>query len=174
MRSLFLFRKVTYCKEAKMEITVRKAKRSELEQINQLRKTVNTLHVNGRPDIFREGFCEQLQQHVYACFEEEEFDVLAAAMAGEICGYAIVKYVEKPLSPYNNARRIYQVEEFGVAEQARRRGVATALMDYMRQDAIAKGYDRIELDVWEFNENARAFYEAVGFQTYRRYLEMPL
>lgn len=26
--------------------------------------------------------------------------------------------------------------------------------------------------MWEFNENALKFYEAIGFNTYRRYMEM--
>jgi ribosomal protein S18 acetylase RimI-like enzyme len=37
-----------------------------------------------------------------------------------------------------------------------------------------KGFPRIELDMWSFNESALAFYEAEGFTTYRRYLEFPL
>ena len=28
--------------------------------------------------------------------------------------------------------------------------------------------------MWEFNRDALAFYEAVGFKTYRRYLELPV
>ena len=27
--------------------------------------------------------------------------------------------------------------------------------------------------MWEFNQDALAFYEAVGFRTYRRYMELP-
>ena len=34
-------------------------------------------------------------------------------------------------------------------------------------------FDRIELDVWSFNEEALKFYEAVGFQTYRRLMALP-
>ena len=30
----------------------------------------------------------------------------------------------------------------------------------------------IELNMWEFNKDALAFYEAVGFSTFRRYMEM--
>ena len=48
-----------------MEITVRYADRAELPRVNELRKMVNELHANGRPDIFRPGFCAELQQHVY-------------------------------------------------------------------------------------------------------------
>ncbi len=43
-----------------------------------------------------------------------------------------------------------------------------------KADARKKGFPRIELDMWSFNESALAFYEAEGFTTYRRYLEFPL
>ena len=33
------------------------------------------------------------------------------------------------------------------------------------------GLDKIELDVWEFNDTALKFYESLGFRTYRRYME---
>jgi len=36
------------------------------------------------------------------------------------------------------------------------------------------GFDRIELNMWEFNEGALRFYESVGFKTYRRYMEFEL
>ena len=99
---------------------VRYAERSELERINELRSMVNDLHVNGRPDIFRPGFTDEL----------------------------------------------------GVDADCRRRGVARAIVDFCRQEARRKGYERIELNMWEFNEAALSFYEAVGFRTYRRYMEL--
>ena len=52
-----------------MSITVRTAKRNELECVNELRKMVNEIHVNGRPDVFRQGFCDELRQHVYDKFK---------------------------------------------------------------------------------------------------------
>ena len=55
-----------------------------------------------------------------------------------------------------------------------RQGVATELVDFMKVHAKEKGFERIELDVWEFNPEAIAFYDAVGFDCIRRYLEMKL
>lgn len=37
-----------------------------------------------------------------------------------------------------------------------------------------RGCDRLELDVWSFNRGAQAFYEAMGFQEYRRHMELRL
>ena len=55
----------------------------------------------------------------------------------------------------------------------RRKGAATALIAFCRQEATRMRFDRIELDVWSFNEEALKFYEAVGFQTYRRFMALP-
>lgn len=157
-----------------MLITVRTAKRNELERVNELRKMVNEIHVNGRPDVFRQGFCDELRQHVYDKFDAGNSDVLVAIMDNIICGFAVVEYIEKPQSPFYNSRKFYHVEEFGVDENVRRKGVATALIAFMKEDALRRGYKKIELDMWEFNDGALSFYEKVGFRTYRRFMDMDL
>ncbi|MBD5101821.1 MAG: GNAT family N-acetyltransferase [Subdoligranulum sp.] len=157
-----------------MPVTVRTARRNELERVNELRKMVNELHINGRPDVFRPGFCDELRQHVYDKFDSGNSDVLVAIMDQIICGFAVVEYIEKPRSPFNNSRKFYHVEEFGVDENFRRKGVATALIAFMKEDALRRGYQKIELNMWEFNDGALSFYEKVGFRTYRRYMDMDL
>ena len=155
-----------------MIITIRPALWDELERVNELRRMVNDVHVSGRPDIFRPGFAAELQERVYSLYDSGEAVILAALIDEVICGFAIVNVISRPLSPYNLARRYYHVEEFGVDEAYRRRGVASALVEYMKNDAKRQGLDKIELDVWAFNESALAFYKAAGFTTYRRYMEM--
>lgn len=153
---------------------VRQVEASELPRINEIRRYVNDVHVKGRPDIFRPGFNLELQQHLYDCFSKDNWRIFVAVLDGEICGFASVEYLDKPESPYNLARRMYHVEEFGVDPAYHRRGAASALVEYMKQDAKNRGYEKIELDMWEFNTGALAFYEAAGFTTYRRYMELNL
>lgn len=150
---------------------VRYATREELERVNELRKIVNEVHCNGRPDIFKDGFCKELQGFVYTLWEGDSSDVIIALRDNKICGYACVDYVEKPESPYNLARKFYHINEFGVDEKYRRQGVATELIDFIKKEAVDKNFDKIELDMWEFNDGALKFYESVGFVTYRRFME---
>ena len=157
-----------------MSIEVRPARREELSRVNELRRMVNDLHVQGRPDIFRPGFNAELQRHLYDEFDECPDNVIVALLDGEIAGFAALQDIQKPESPYSLARSFLRVEEFGVDEGCRRRGVASALVDYLRREACRRGYDRIELDVWAFNEGALAFYGAAGFRCYRRYMELDL
>lgn len=155
-----------------MEIKVRYAKRNELDRVNELRRMVSELHADGRPDIFRHGFCPELQNHIYSVFDSDKSDVIVAVADDVICGFAIVEYIDKPESPYMNSRRFLHIMEFGVDGNYRRLGAASAMVDFCRAVAREKNFDRIELDVWEFNESAELFYEKMGFQTYRRYMEL--
>ena len=156
-----------------MSIIVRPARREELARVNELRRVVNDLHVEGRPAHFKPGFGPELQGHIHDQFDNpQRFGVLVAEADGHVVGFATVQYVHRPESPYTLPLDFYHVEEFGVAPEHRRKGVATALVDYMRADAKARGFARIELDVWAFNEGALAFYEAAGFTPYRVYMEL--
>ena len=52
--------------------------------------------------------------------------------------------------------------------------LATEMIRFIRDYAKDEGFNRLELNMWEFNQDSLAFYESVGFNTYRRYMEMPL
>ena len=69
-------------------------------------------------------------------------------------------------------RDYLDIDELGVDEAFRRQGVATAMIAFIRAFAAQEGFHRIELNMWEFNQNALAFYEAAGFSTCRRYMEL--
>ncbi|MBP3610437.1 MAG: GNAT family N-acetyltransferase [Lachnospiraceae bacterium] len=153
---------------------VRIAVMEDFDRINELRKQVNALHVQGRPDHFRAGWKEELQNHAKEMIEAGNKDILVAERNGVICGYACVDYINLPESPYRYARQFYHVSEFGVDKTFHRQGVATELVEFMKTQAKEKGFSGIELDVWEFNPEARAFYEAGGFECIRRYMEMKL
>lgn len=80
--------------------------------------------------------------------------------------------MDKSENPFMNARKFYDVDELGVDANFRRQGVGTELIAFIRSEARRRGIRRVELNMWEFNEGALAFYEAVGFRTYRRYMEL--
>ena len=155
-------------------MNVRFAKEEELDRVNELRRQVNDLHAAGRPDLFRPEFSRELRDFIRVIRDDPEKEILVAEQAGVICGYAVLHLVHRPESPSKLERNYLDVDEFGVDEAFRRQGVATAMIDRIRADARERGLHRIELNMWEFNRDALAFYEAVGFSTYRRYMELTL
>ncbi len=153
-------------------MVIRFAKEDELERINVLRKQVNDLHVEGKPDVFKPGFNEELQNYVYYIFKDPEQKIVVADKDGEICGFAILHHIYKPENPFMKVRDFLDIDEFCVDEKHRREGIATAMIEFIKSFAKEQGYHRLELNMWEFNQDALAFYEAAGFDTFRRYMEM--
>ena len=153
-------------------MVIRFAKEDELEKINVLRKQVNDLHVEGKPDVFKPGFSEELQNYVYYIFKDPEQKIVVADKDGELCGFAILHHIYKPENPFMKVRDFLDIDEFCVDEKHRREGIATGMVEFIKNFAKEQGYHRLELNMWEFNQDALAFYEAAGFETFRRYMEM--
>lgn len=78
---------------------------------------------------------------------------LVAEQDGRIDGYAVASY----------AGDIAELQRIGVAEHARRTGLATALLAAVVAEAPATGANRMLLEVRENNTGALAFYAARGF-----------
>ena len=153
---------------------IRFAEMGELEQINELRKQVNDLHVKGKPEIFKPGFPEELRNYIYDIFLDPLKKIVICINHDKICAFAVLNHITRPETPYMYERDYLDIDEFCVDETFRRQGIATQMIDFIRAYAINEGFDRIELNMWEFNQDALAFYEAAGFSTYRRYMEMKL
>lgn len=153
---------------------VRFAEERDLEQVNRLREQVNALHAAGRPDLFKSGFCRELRDLAGEMLRDENRDILVAERDGALCGMACVEYLRWPESAYMRERNVYHIAEFCVDEAFRRRGVGRELLAFMGRDARRRGFSRIELDAWSFNEDALKFYESAGFETFRRFLEWNL
>ena len=151
------------------EIIIRHAGLEELPRIAALKHQIHQVHVDGRPDIFAPyKDLEAFAAHSAA----KNCSLLLAELDGEVVGFVLLQYVERPANPYMKARKFVHVEEFCVDEHHKRMGIGTRMMDALKQIAREKGYLRIELDVWDFNEGAKQFYEAAGLNAYRTFMEM--
>jgi ribosomal protein S18 acetylase RimI-like enzyme len=91
----------------------------------------------------------QLSSHTASHWEPEtyfEFDVLVAERAGTICGFLVSRNIAGEIEVLNLA----------TSPEARRQGVATALLGFLDSDDIF-------LEVRESNRIARKLYEKLGF-----------
>lgn len=151
---------------------IRFAREDELDRVNELRKQVNDLHVEGKPDVFKAGFNDELYNHIYDIWNDPEQEIVVADADGIICGFAVVHHIYKAENPFMFERDFIDVDEFCVDERFRRQGIATEIITFIKDYTKEKGFKRIELNMWEFNQGVLEFYEAVGFNTYRRYMEL--
>ena len=78
---------------------------------------------------------------------------LVAEAAGRVIGHAVVSVVAD----------IAELQRIAVAEELRRTGVATSLLDEVVALAASGGADRLLLEVREDNDAALGFYARQGF-----------
>ena len=155
-------------------MNIRFAREEDLEGINELRRQVHELHAAGKPEVFKPGFPPELRDHVRTVFRDPTQKILLCEEAGKPVGFAVLHSIHKPETPFMVEREFLDIDEFGVDAAHRRQGIATAMIRFLTAWAKEADFDRVELNMWEFNQEALAFYEQAGFQTYRRYLELSL
>lgn len=97
--------------------------------------------------------------------KDPQFGALIAEQAGKPVGFALYTF---NYSVWTAARGIF-IEDIWVVPEARRGGVARALMAGLAQECAAKGYKRIDLNVLDWNP-ARGFYEKIGFKWMKTWL----
>ena len=155
-------------------VTVRFAREEDLPRVNELRRQVNDLHVAGRSETFKPGFCDELRDHLFTIWKDPNQQIVVAEIEGKVCGFAILNHINRPENPFMFERDFLDIDEFGVDENSRRQGAASEMIRFIKDWAKEQGFSRLELNMWTFNRGALAFYEAAGFSTYRRYMEIHL
>jgi ribosomal protein S18 acetylase RimI-like enzyme len=71
------------------------------------------------------------------------------------------------------SHRICYLASIVVAPHCRRKGVARALLDKLKREALARGVTHIELDVWAFNKDAKAAFRQLGFLPLMERMSIP-
>ena len=153
-------------------VTVRFIRDEDVDRVNELRKQVNDLHVAGKPEVFRPGFCDELRDYIHVIRQDPRKEIVVAEQQEKVCGFTVLNHITRPENPFMFERDYLDVDEFGVDLECRRQGVASAMIRFIREYAREQGLSRLELNMWAFNRGALAFYEAAGFRTFRRYMEM--
>ena len=103
-------------------VIVRFAREEDLERVNELRRQVNDLHVAGRPDVFKPGFCDELRDYLYAIWKSPEQKIVVAEAGGTVCGFAVLNHIVRPENPFMFVRDYLDIDEFCVDKAFRRRG----------------------------------------------------
>lgn len=155
------------------DLSIRSACPDDLRELSRLRAQIHQLHHEGRPDLFQ-PVSDAFHAGDEAWLAQEGCLFVVAQLEEHIVAYAVLKARERTANEMLHAVRTLHVEEFCVDESARRTGVGRAFMAQLQGFAHAQGFDRLALDVWDFNTSAKQFYEAMGFRYYRHLLEIDL
>jgi ribosomal protein S18 acetylase RimI-like enzyme len=150
--------------------TVRMARPGDRVSLTRLWTEVAELHARLLPGFFRRS--DELAGEVARAVEETGANrtVLVAELGGALAGFAHVALYDTPRSPSLSPCRRAQVEAIAVAAGMRRRGIGRLLMEEASTWGRARGAAQLLLTVWAGNEEAEAFYRALGYRSLNQVL----
>lgn len=134
-----------------------------LNEINNLRKELNDLHVESLNNIFKDNIEIGIYNDTINAIENKTRDVFALIENDSVCAVATVHYEISKETFDKYSKKTYYIDELMVSTKHQKSGFGRQMIDYLKQDAYKKGYENISLDVWNFNKNAIDFYEKIGF-----------
>lgn len=177
---------------------IRDARPDDAADIARLLQYIGKYHRDVRPDIFVDkplkydeagvrDIIERSSKHNGKCdnvilcaFRDTGISPDTGASQNDgidskrVIGYAICEIKHTQENNLFRDRRTFFIEDFCVDPTLQRSGIGRALIEEIKQRAISAGCQDIELNVWECNRSAVLFYEACGFTTQRRIMELLL
>ncbi|MDE7205608.1 MAG: GNAT family N-acetyltransferase [Lachnospiraceae bacterium] len=146
------------------ELTIRRAKESDIPAINKLLYEVLKVHSDARPDLFKAGTKKYTDEELKEILADDQTPVFAAEKDGSVVGYAFC--VHQQYINNNNMTDIktLYIDDLCVDEAARGAHVGKALYEYVIHYAKEQGCYNVTLNVWADNKNAVKFYEKIGLK----------
>ncbi len=154
-----------------MTPNVRRAVPEDTERLLELLLQVEGVHQKGRPDLFRVNGTKYTASELVPILSDENTPVFVAEYEGRVVGYVFTIITETKNSTMLFDFKNIHLEDVCIDESCRGMGIGGVLMDYVTDYARSVGCTRMDLDVWEFNEGARRFYEHWGFGTQKRRMD---
>ena len=153
---------------------IRRAVPADAGKILELLSQVEAIHHMGRPDIFRVNGTKFTEDELVRMFADDATPIFVADVDGEVMGYAFCVLGEIKDSTMLLDAKTLHIEDVCVDENRRGENVGGELMEFVKDFAKKIGCARVDLDVWEFNEGARRFYEKHGFKVQKRRMDIVL
>jgi len=148
-------------------MNIRRASSTDSLLLSSLCVDVQTLHAKHHPNIFK---LPQSDKFAASFFDEALADstinIFLAEEDEQGLGYVLCKLVERAEGPFTFALRYLLVDQISVRPAAQGKGVGKALLGQVEIFAKELNIQRVQLDSWDFNLDAHAFFQKVGFEKF--------
>lgn len=154
---------------------IRRAAPQDCDDLCMLIDQVDALHRNNQPEVFRKPIGPvRDREYVLALIADDNVGLFVAEVDGALGGMIHAFVRDTPDIPVLVPRRFVMIDNMVVREDWRGRGLGRALITTVHQWAIEKGATSVELNVYDFNQQARDFYESMGYEVVRHSMSRPL
>lgn len=136
-----------------MKLSIRKAKRSDYEEMNEMLCELHKYHVENKPEIYRMAECFFSENEYAEMLNGLEQHFMVSETEDGISGFAWA-HVNQKGSKFEKERTQLWIEGVYVKPEYRGRGIAQTLLTEMMKFAEEIKADSVESMVWSFNEDS--------------------
>jgi GNAT superfamily N-acetyltransferase len=158
-----------------MDLTIRPATAQDYDDLCEIIAEVDALHRKQCPHIFqRPPGPARERAYILDVLADENHGLFVAEIGGRVAGFLHLIAYDTPPVPILVPRRLAMVDNLAVRRDLRRAGIGRALMGRAEAWAREQGAAELELNVFEFNAGAIAFYRSLGYKTRTRRMSKAL
>ena len=143
----------------------------EAEEVVELLRQVHEEHRQRRPQWFKPFDRTAALEGQRFLLSRDGAQMFVARVDGVCLGYALVCERVREENAFRYASRSLVVDQMAVSNTHRRQGIGTRLMERIRGEAARRGAQRVELNVYSDNDEARRFYKAQDYVRFQDLME---
>jgi ribosomal protein S18 acetylase RimI-like enzyme len=154
-----------------MAAIVRRATLGDADLLSSLNVDVQAIHAEALPWRFKPAGPDTFPPSAAADLLASPNNLLfVAEVDTKPAGYAYAEVIRRPETSFHYSYEMVYLHHISVRAEHRRCGVGDALVAAVRTAGQELGISLLALDVWTFNEDARAFFRRQGFIPYNERL----
>jgi GNAT superfamily N-acetyltransferase len=148
-----------------MDFSIRTAAEKDYEGLNALFEEIDEHHRNALPQVFKKvDGPARARDFLCGVMADPNAVIFVAEIQERIIGLAHVFVRPIPEIPILIPYHTGEVDTIIVAHHYRGCGIGKALMEKVEQWAGQLKLERLELSVWNFNKEARDFYQELSYE----------
>lgn len=145
-------------------MSLRLATSGDFPSIKALLLEIQRIHAEALPQVFKAPDPDKITAERYQqVISHPQKQILVALAEEQVVGYVYAEVIQSKGDLFHQPRSWVYVHQIGVEAEFRGQGYAQALLEQVVEFARNRGVDRVEIEVWGFNQPARSVYEKLGF-----------
>ena len=146
-------------------MVIRKAVDKDVFALFDLLYTVQELHANGRPDIFKKSVTKYTHDQIRKIINGKDTPVYVLVNEEDlVVGYAFCSISVQEETENLKKRRTFYIDDLCVNQNLRGQGYGRKLYEYTLSKAKEFKCDSLTLNVWHLNTDAEKFYTKLGMK----------
>ena len=153
---------------------IERARKEHIDGIMHLLRQVLMVHHKGRPDIFIPHTTKYTPEELEGMLADDSRPIFVGVDGeGRVLGYAFCIMEQADGHALVPIKTLY-LDDLCVDEPMRGKHVGQQIYAHVKQFAREQGCYNLTLNVWACNPPARKFYESLGLQPLKTYMEVIL